>query len=87
MIKIIKRLLNNQSISMKDLNIFIVKYVESKGFKTPTVEQINKIGGLLRNGIFNIKYAAKEFSDYLGYTVITTEWINPQQIIRIDVYE
>ncbi len=85
--KTIEKIFKRQDLTPKELNEFVRGYIKTKKDKDPTAEQVVRIVSMLRQGLFNISYAAKEYANELDLTVVTVENTKKGIIERIDVYD
>ena len=83
--KLVLKMLTSNSISGKDLNIFIFEYVKMKKSKELSVEEVKQIAEIVKFGIFNLEYALKEAAKDLNIQVITLT--NEFQVIKTFAYE
>ena len=67
--KFIKKVFNNEDITITDLNEFIVDYCKLCQVKDPSANEINIISQLIQNGSFNLIFACKNAAVKLGMDV------------------
>lgn len=85
--KILTKIYNKQNLTLQELNEFIEKYVEEMRGKVPTIREIQQISNFIRQGLFDITFAAKEFVQKLGWTTVMVQVIKTGEIKRIDIYD
>ena len=81
--KVIKKILQNGSLTQEELNTFIVKYVESFD-RTVSPEQLQGIIVAIQHRMFNLQYAAEQAGIKLGMLITKTIDKNGQ-ILKIDI--
>jgi len=84
--KIVKKILQHKSISMEELNSFIVDYI--KLFKKIDVnaQQLRGISALISSGHFDLYTAAIYATQKLNMDVVLVRDIN-ENIIKVDIFD
>lgn len=87
MINVIKKILRRENLTMEELNLFVTSYVEKKQNKIISADELSSITELIKNGVFNIIYAAKEYAKILGYQPYDLIDLKKNLIIKSGIYE
>ena len=82
--KIIKKILLNKKITQSEISDFIISYVKMEKDKDINATELTAILSLVMQGIFDIKYAAKQYANKLGIQIIDVLDIN-KQVIQTNV--
>ena len=56
----INKVVNNQNISLEELNVFIVDYCKLMDKKTPTQQELSGIIQAIQMNLFDLMYACKQ---------------------------
>lgn len=86
-INTIKKIIQQQSITIEELNEFITSYVEKTKGKVITTKELADITFMLQQGIFNLHYAAEEYAKLLNYQVLKVIDMKTNTIKKIIFYE
>lgn len=84
--EIVKKLIENKSVSKGELFQFIVDYCEFKKKPTPTSEQLENIIQLISMGVFNLTDALDQSAKELNMQ-INKLYDKNGVLIKIDIYE
>lgn len=87
MLEILNRIANNKNITNDDLNKFIVEYCELALKKTITKQDLEDILNMIRNGLFHIRYAIKNYCLLKKYNFVELIDLNKSLIIKTEIYE
>ena len=65
----IKKVFNQDGLTLPELNEFIIDYCKLCQVKDPSVDEMNIISQLIQNGSFNLIFACKNAAVKLGMDV------------------
>jgi predicted transcriptional regulator YheO len=82
--KIIKKILLNKKITQSEVSDFIISYIKIEKNKDINATELTVILSLVMQGIFDIKYAAKQYANKLGMQIIDVLDTN-KQIIQTNI--
>jgi len=66
----IKKILNNQKVTIEELSQFIIDYSELCGIKNTTNDHIQFAIQLIQHGLFDLNYAIKNCANKLGLQIV-----------------
>ena len=66
----INKIFSNEKVSIEELSNFIVEYYELCGIKDTTSQHVQITVQLIQNGMFDLRYACKNYASQLGLQVV-----------------
>jgi predicted transcriptional regulator YheO len=69
--EIIKKILLNKNITQNEISDFIISYIKIEKNKDINATELSMILSLVMQGIFDIKYAAKQYANKLDMQIVS----------------